>query len=766
MPDPSKYDDQGDFVSACIKQRQDEHPEEDTDQSAAVCYGMWKDKALWTKAITKQLAPEGDESEDDFMERCTDELGDEDVCQQIWDDSGGDDDGKALKPNRAPVIHKTHASEINNGMEFILSDATPDRYGDVIAAEGWDLANFAKNPVALFNHNPDFPIGSWSGLRVVGDALRGHLKFAPEGTSPRIDEIRKLVDAGILRAVSVGFKPIESKARSRTDRGEIYLKQELVETSLVSVPANPNAIAVAKSLHVSDDTLKLVFAEHGTKRRGLERRRTTNGKQAETSLHRKMQNMTPIAQRIQDTQARITKYTEELETHMKNVDDENPTEESLTITKELSEKIEKQQASLDALKSAEQKLMTAAVKANGGDGKGNNGNGTGTALTIHNARPFAFPAKKVQPIDHLCRAITVALKHHDQKGQYTLEQVLRNTYGEGDQSDITRIVMGQMVSKAASIPADTTTVTWATELVQTVIGEFIAALMPLSIYPKLAAKGGSFTFGRNGTISLPARNSATTIAGSFFAQGAPIPVRQGAFTAITLTPKKLGVITTLTREITEHSTPSIEGIVRQAILEDTAVAIDSILIDANPATTTRPAGLKNGIAAITATAGGAIAAVIGDLKALIGALITSTRGNLRAPTWIMNPADALAISLTQAAAGGTFPFLDEISAGTLMGYSLITSTTCPVDTMFLVDAADFITATGDTPRFDVSDQAVLHMEDTTPLQISTVGTPPTVAAPARSLWQTDTIGIRMIMDLNWAMRRTGCVQWTTAMTWN
>ena len=326
-----------------------------------------------------------------------------------------------------------------------------------------------------------------------------------------------------------------------------------------------------------------------------------------------------------------------------------------------------------------------------------------------------------------------------------------------------------MVTKAASIPADTTTTGWAVELVQTVIGEFIASLMPLSVYPKLAAKGGSFTFGRNGTISLPARNTSTTIAGSFFAQGAPIPVRQGAFTAITLTPKKMGVITTLTREITEHSTPSIEAIVRQAILEDTAVAIDTVLLDANVATTTRPPGLKSVGTGTTVspTAGGGIAAVIGDMKAMIGALITATKGNLRSPTWIMNPADALAVSLTQAAAGGDFPFLDEVSNGTLMGYSLITSTTCPVDQMLLVDAADFMTATGDTPRFDVSDQAVLHMEDTTPLQIATtVGTVPTVASPTRSLWQTDTIGIRMIVDMNWAMRRSNVCMFMNTMTWN
>jgi hypothetical protein len=65
----------------------------------------------------------------------------------------------------------------------------------------------------------------------------------------------------------------------------------------------------------------------------------------------------------------------------------------------------------------------------------------------------------------------------------------------------------------------------------------------------------------------------------------------------------------MTREITERSTPAIEQLLRNAIQEDTAVAIDSVLLDANAATTIRPAGLRNGITTAAGTAGGGIAAV-------------------------------------------------------------------------------------------------------------------------------------------------------------
>ena len=112
------------------------------------------------------------------------------------------------------------------------------------------------------------------------------------------------------------------------------------------------------------------------------------------------------------------------------------------------------------------------------------------------------------------------------------------------------------------------------------------------------------------------------------------------------------------------------------------------------------------------------------------------------------------------------PFREELAGGTLAGYPVLQSTTGTADTMFLVDAADFITATGDTPNFSVSDQAVLHMEDTAPSQIVTVGSPNVVAAPVRSLWQTDSMAIRLLLDINWAMQRTGTVQWTDTLAWN
>lgn len=144
------------------------------------------------------------------------------------------------------IQHTKGAQSESDPFEFVMSDESVDRVGDVIRASGWDLGDFLKNPVALWGHSHDKPIGTWENVRVVGKKLIGRLKLAKQGTSAEIDTIRSLVEQRIIRAVSVGFKPIEAKPLKEKS-GYEFIKQTLHECSLVSVPANANALAIAKS---------------------------------------------------------------------------------------------------------------------------------------------------------------------------------------------------------------------------------------------------------------------------------------------------------------------------------------------------------------------------------------------------------------------------------------------------------------------------------------------------------------------------------------
>jgi HK97 family phage prohead protease/HK97 family phage major capsid protein len=121
-----------------------------------------------------------------------------------------------------------------------------DRAGDSISAEAWTkggLANFEKNPIILFNHNYDKPIGRAIGLKVTDQGLEMKAKISKSAP----DHVAELVKEGILGAFSVGFRVKDADYIKETD-GLMIKDAELFEVSVVSVPCNQAAtFSLAKS---------------------------------------------------------------------------------------------------------------------------------------------------------------------------------------------------------------------------------------------------------------------------------------------------------------------------------------------------------------------------------------------------------------------------------------------------------------------------------------------------------------------------------------
>jgi len=279
--------------------------------------------------------------------------------------------------------------------------------------------------------------------------------------------------------------------------------------------------------------------------------------------------------------------------------------------------------------------------------------------------------------------------------------------------------------------------------------------------------GARYTFGNAGVLKIPVRANTPTLAGNWVGEGAAKPVRRASFSTVSLTPTKLAVISTFTEEMATYGSPAIEGIIRQAMADDTSIALDSYLIDNVAGSATRPAGLLNAAAWGTGTltpsaATPATAAMVADLKAIVAAFTAINGG--RKIAILLNPAQALALGFAQTTTGD-FLFTDRAQAGSKFGVSFIVSNTVPAARVIGVDAEDFASATGDTPRFAVSTDATLHEEDTVPLPLSATGSPNTVAAPMRSLFQTDAVAIRMSLYVSWAMRRAGMVQTMSPVIW-
>ncbi|MBK3776184.1 hypothetical protein GAY31_18840 [Azospirillum brasilense] len=130
-------------------------------------------------------------------------------------------------------------------IRVIASTAREDREGDIIEVTGWDLTAFRRNPVVLFNHDPSKPIGRCVDIGVMNGRLEATVEFPPAGTSPLADEVHGLVRHGAVSALSVGFLPLETKPIP-SGRGLRIAKAELLELSLVSVPANPDCVVIQR----------------------------------------------------------------------------------------------------------------------------------------------------------------------------------------------------------------------------------------------------------------------------------------------------------------------------------------------------------------------------------------------------------------------------------------------------------------------------------------------------------------------------------------
>lgn len=132
-----------------------------------------------------------------------------------------------------------------NTFTAVASTATVDRHGEIVSPEGWDLENFKKNPVLLWSHDHTIPaIGKATKVWVEGFGNSAKLMFSGiwQTVTDEGKAAAQLVADGILNSFSVGFIPSEMV-------GNTYTEQELLEISLVNVPANPDAIMLAyKSL--------------------------------------------------------------------------------------------------------------------------------------------------------------------------------------------------------------------------------------------------------------------------------------------------------------------------------------------------------------------------------------------------------------------------------------------------------------------------------------------------------------------------------------
>lgn len=130
-------------------------------------------------------------------------------------------------------------------MRFILCDSeTVNSYGFRTEVKGIDLTRFEKNPVMLYNHNPEKVIGRWEDVQVI-ETLTGHtvLTASPvfDKDDPFAAEIARKVEQEFIKGCSMG---IVIKNITQTKGIDTATNSVLIEASIVTIPADENALVV------------------------------------------------------------------------------------------------------------------------------------------------------------------------------------------------------------------------------------------------------------------------------------------------------------------------------------------------------------------------------------------------------------------------------------------------------------------------------------------------------------------------------------------
>lgn len=159
---------------------------------------------------------------------------------------------------------------------FVASDGTRDSYGTVLPVSEWDLTRYNLNGIVGYQHkvygscdaDPDYVIGRGHAY-IKGSELLIDIEFEPEGTNKIADKVWRKLQFGSLNGVSVGFSAQGAhwgegdEAEGGANPTLYYTGLELLEVSVVTIPANPNAVRRSISEEMTDirETINKVVAD-------------------------------------------------------------------------------------------------------------------------------------------------------------------------------------------------------------------------------------------------------------------------------------------------------------------------------------------------------------------------------------------------------------------------------------------------------------------------------------------------------------------------
>jgi len=592
----------------------------------------------------------------------------------------------------------------------IASTPAPDRAGDIIEPLGITY----KNPVPLLlYHDTKKPIGQVTFQPPTRDGLlfEASLPLVAEAGSvrDRIEEAWTSIKTGLLAGLSIGFRGLEWAFLNDGD-GIRFTKSEVLELSLVAIPANPQAtIQQIKMLDVAASGPHLPGVS------GLPRRRRT---------------MTTAEQIKSFDETRTTKA--------------NAMAALMTAAGEKGE-------TLSAAQTEEYDGLAAEVKA----------------LDAHllrlrdlektqalSAQPVLVPAPFVPKPVAAPAVPVITVKANVPAGVPFVRYVCARIHCKGSYADAAQFAERwndstpevALALKAAVAAGTATDPAWAGPLVplaNTLAQDFIALLRPNTIIGRIPNLR---------QVPFNTRVPVQTAGGLYgwVGEAKPKPATSLAFSAVTLTWAKAAGIVVITKELARLSNPSAEMVVRNDMIAGIGQFLDQQFIDPTVAAVANvhPASITNGAANAAS-----VNDPLKDLNTLLG-MMAGANVPLRGLTLIMSETNAVALGLARSSLGvPLFPGMTP-TGGTLQGFNVVASQVAG-NNVIMVQPDLVLFADDGGVSIDVSEEASLQM-DTAPMS------PPDATVVMQSLWQLNLVGLRAERFINWVRGITAAVMYLTA----
>ena len=631
----------------------------------------------------------------------------------------------------------------------------PDRMGDIIEPKGIRF----NNPLPLlWQHDHKAPIGwvTFNAATDKGIEFEAQIANVVEDgiLKDRLDEAWQSVDAGIVRATSIGFRPLKDGYEWMKDGDGIrFTDIEVLELSLVTIPANADCtISQIRSF----DQIQL--AASGRTLEGCERPAKPPGVTGKQKAGRTMPKT--VAERISAFEATRAAKAAAMEKLIMTDDEKTMSPQDQEEYDTLVQEVKAIDSDLERLHQLEKTIKQSAIVVEPNISAADVGRmpATGNGSGYSGVRVRVIPPKVEpwQPFIRYCMThlyskgdMAKAISYAKQWQDHTPE-VLQ--CAEVDIKMLAERDRAGMMTRAGVAAGTTTDTTWASPLITytQMASLFAEFLRPKTIIGRCPLRRVPFN------IQLPVASSGTTV--GWVGELSPKPVSAMAFTSITLRWAKAAGIVVLSDELVRFSNPSAEAVVRDDLSRQMVYFLDRQFVDPSVAEVTNvsPASILNGVTPVTPT-GSDATAFRNDIATLLNTFLGNNL-DMSSAFWIMTQQQAAKIAMmNNTFSSPVYPTMTT-TGGTLLGFPVIASENIPSATGSPIEGYPLILALGDEIMLADDGVTMIDASNQASIQMDSAPDSPVVASSIMvSLWQTNSTALRAERWITWKKRRSTAV---------